>query len=119
MDALPLRSGTRVSQTNAALPDPKVSPMNPRRWWTIAFFVAALMCGSAGTAEACPSCKTANETDSRRPTAYMYSILFMMSMPAVVLTGFGIGFYRINRRHRAALEGRYSDPGIDLPDSDQ
>ena len=93
--------------------------MTLRRCSTIAFLVAALTVAAAGTAQACPSCKAANETDSRRPTAYMYSILFMMSMPAVVLTGFGIGFYRINRRHRAALEGRYSDPGIDLRDFDQ
>jgi hypothetical protein len=47
---------------------------------------------------ACPSCKNANETDARRPRAYMYSILFMLGMPATVLTGFGIAFYRMSRR---------------------
>lgn len=62
---------------------------------------------------ACPMCKLANEdapaTDANgmpidvnaRPRAYMYSILFMLSMPATLLTGFGIAFYRMT--HRAAL----------------
>jgi len=47
---------------------------------------------------ACPSCKNANETDTRRPTAYMYSILFMLGMPATVFSCFGIAFYRMSRR---------------------
>jgi hypothetical protein len=49
-------------------------------------------------AQACPGCKNANETDSLRPRAYMYSILFMLGMPATVFTGFGIAFYRMSRR---------------------
>ena len=94
--------------------------MKSRRWWPIAVLLAALTFGpAAGVAEACPSCKAANETDSRRPQAYMYSILFMMSMPAIVLTGFGVGFYRISRRHRAALDARYADPGLELPETDE
>ena len=32
----------------------------------------------------------------------MYSILFMLGMPATVFAGFGIAFYRLSRR--AALE---------------
>lgn len=49
-------------------------------------------------AQACPGCKNANETDTLRPRAYMYSILFMLGMPATVFTGFGIAFYRMSRR---------------------
>ena len=49
-------------------------------------------------AQACPGCKNANETESLRPRAYMYSILFMLGMPATVFTGFGIAFYRMSRR---------------------
>ena len=60
-----------------------------------ALFVAG---PAVGTALACPSCKAANETDSRRPTAYMYSILFMLAMPATLFAGFGIGFYRLSRQ---------------------
>ena len=53
---------------------------------------------------ACPGCKTANETDSRRPTAYMYSILFMLGMPATVFSCFGIAFYRMSRREMLAQQ---------------
>jgi LytS/YehU family sensor histidine kinase len=43
-------------------------------------------------------CKLATESASRQPKAYMYSILFMMSMPMMISTGFGIAFYRLNRQ---------------------
>ncbi len=53
---------------------------------------------------ACPGCKNANETDSRRPTAYMYSILFMLGMPATVFSCFGVAFYRMSRREMLAQQ---------------
>jgi len=53
-------------------------------------------------AMACPSCKNANETDTRRPTAYMYSILFMLAMPATIFGCFGVAFYRMSRREMLA-----------------
>lgn len=62
-------------------------------------------------ATACPSCKNANETDSRRPTAYMYSILFMLGMPATIFSCFGIAFYRMSRREMLAQQ--------DLPTGEQ
>ncbi len=71
-----------------------------RRW----LLIGALFCGpffGAGTvdvAEACPMCRQANETDDRLPRAYMYSILFMLSVPAMLVTGFGVGFYRLSRQ---------------------
>ena len=55
-------------------------------------------------ATACPGCKNANETDSRRPTAYMYSILFMLGMPATIFSCFGIAFYRMSRREMLAQQ---------------
>ena len=55
-------------------------------------------------AAACPGCKTANETDSRRPTAYMYSILFMLGMPATIASCFGVAFYRMSRREMLAQQ---------------
>ena len=61
---------------------------------------AALFGPSLNTAQACPMCAEANAADENRPKAYMYSILFMMSMPAIVLTGFGIGLYRLHRKHQ-------------------
>jgi len=48
-------------------------------------------------------CKAANESDQKgedvnaKPRAYMYSILFMMSMPATICGGFGFAFWRITK----------------------
>ncbi|HUG92349.1 MAG TPA: hypothetical protein VML55_16035 [Planctomycetaceae bacterium] len=52
-------------------------------------------------APACPMCGQANETEDRRPQAYQASILFMMSMPALIAAGFGVGFYRLSRKAAA------------------
>ena len=60
--------------------------------------VFACVVGLSSTAMACPNCKFANETESNRPKAYMYSILFMIGMPATIFTGFGISFYRMIRK---------------------
>ena len=56
------------------------------------------------TASACPNCKMANETNDRRPKAYMYSILFMIGMPATIFTGFSLSFYRMTRRAQIEQE---------------
>lgn len=73
------------------------------------FFATALVVATGvvpthfeSTATACPGCKTANETEERRPKAYMYSILFMLGMPATVFTGFSIAFYRMSKKAAAA-----------------
>ena len=52
--------------------------------------VFACVVGLSSTAMACPNCKFANETESNRPKAYMYSILFMIGM--------AIWFYRFFNR---------------------
>ncbi|MCA9014890.1 MAG: hypothetical protein KDA77_06110 [Planctomycetaceae bacterium] len=52
---------------------------------------------------ACPMCKQLNETDDQKPRAYMYSITFMLTMPALLLSGFGIAFYKMNRREQETL----------------
>ena len=57
-----------------------------------------------GVAAACPMCKAANETEPNRPRAYMYSILFMLAVPATLATAFGIGFYRLARQQAALSE---------------
>ncbi len=54
--------------------------------------------GADQAVQACPGCKTANETESLRPRAYMLSILFMLGMPATVFAGFGVAFYRMSRK---------------------
>ncbi|MAT16896.1 MAG: hypothetical protein CMJ46_16675 [Planctomyces sp.] len=60
---------------------------------TLALFTTGLL----SVASACPMCKEANETESALPKAYMYSILFMISMPAIIFTGFGVKFYQLTR----------------------
>jgi hypothetical protein len=61
------------------------------------------------SATACPMCKFANESKqhdeeaNRRPQAYMYSILFMLSMPATLLAGFSFGFYRLWKQQQLLM----------------
>jgi LytS/YehU family sensor histidine kinase len=70
-----------------------------RRSWRTAIFGAALLfLATAAPVSACPMCKLASESASRQPRAYMYSVLFMMSMPMMISTGFGIAFYRLSRQ---------------------
>lgn len=67
---------------------------------TLSLLLAGL---NAGDAYACPSCKAANETDKHLPLAYQTSILFMLSVPLMIFSGFGIGLYRLNKAQEAAV----------------
>jgi hypothetical protein len=71
-----------------------------RSFRLISKLVAALVIALAMAApvSACPMCKLASESASRQPKAYMYSVLFMMGMPMMLSTGFGIAFYRLSRQ---------------------
>jgi hypothetical protein len=65
-------------------------------------------------AQACPMCKIAQEdaTDpavAARPKAYMYSILFMLSMPATLFGIFSVAFYRMASKQRSMNETLFSD----------
>lgn len=72
------------------------------------------------SADACPMCKYANEDGSedgsaaseanRRPQAYMYSILFMMSMPATLAAGFGFSFYRMWKKQQELAQVSLDGP---------
>lgn len=53
----------------------------------IAVVVLSLVSASA---EACPMCNQSIANENALPRAYMYSILFMLGMPATVFTGFGV-----------------------------
>ncbi len=82
-----------------------------RRWCRTLLCAAVLAGGIVALvpAQACPMCKIAHEdaTDpavAARPRAYMYSILFMLSMPATLFTAFGITFYRLSRKQQLANE---------------
>ena len=83
----------------------------------ILFFVLSGSFGTATVASACPNCKLANETESSRPRAYMYSILFMIGMPATIFTGFGVSFYRMVKKAQLDADdaSEESAPGEDQP----
>ena len=73
--------------------------------------VLALASLSSAPALACPMCRSANESaEDPRPKAYMYSILFMLAMPAMLFTGFSVGFYRLSRHIAADIVPPCSDP---------
>jgi hypothetical protein len=69
------------------------------------FALAVVILGAVGglpigetQAMACPNCKAGNETDPLKPKAYMYSILFMIGMPATIFTGFSLSFWRMTKK---------------------
>ena len=61
---------------------------------------------SIEAAQACPMCRAANETDSALPRAYMVSILFMLAVPGMLVTGYGVGFYRLSKQQERELANR-------------
>ena len=93
--------------------------------WLKRVCVAIVLTGvlaCAGPVEACPMCKTANETEltpeaAARPRAYMMSILFMLAVPATLFTSFGITFYRLSKQQDAINEAllAQSDESDDVP----
>lgn len=62
----------------------------------------ALLAIAAPAAEACPMCNQSIANENSLPRAYMYSILFMLGMPATVFSGFGIFLCHKFRTHNAA-----------------
>jgi hypothetical protein len=71
---------------------------------SIAALTVLLLGSSAAVATACPLCKFGNEAKqsedepvNMRPRAYMYSILFMLAMPASMATALGVGIYKLNK----------------------
>jgi hypothetical protein len=95
--------------------------MSHRRPLAVLLVLLALTASDAFVerAVACPMCGQANETsagttaeEAARPKAYMYSILFMLSMPALIFGGFGVVIYRTVRAARiedAAADDSFSD----------
>ncbi|SFH79751.1 hypothetical protein [Planctomicrobium piriforme] len=94
-----------------------------QRLLKLACLIVALgISATAVPAQACPMCKIAHEdsTDpavAARPRAYMYSILFMLSMPATLLSIFGVSFYRLAKKQEqlnaelmAAMDSQSNDP---------
>lgn len=65
---------------------------------TLAMAMAAAFVLTADVALGCPMCKQAAENDPRLPQAFMLSILFMMSVPVALVTGFGVAFWRLSKQ---------------------
>jgi hypothetical protein len=55
-------------------------------------------------ASACPMCKVAIEENDARPRAYMYSIIFMLSVPAAMVAGITGMLFSLNRKEQLVLE---------------
>ena len=77
--------------------------------WIVAAIVLALVLLIASVAAACPTCKEGlaqNDPQGQSLAAgYYYSILFMMSMPYIVLGTFGsVAYYSIRRAGRKLAE---------------
>ena len=70
--------------------------------------------------DACPMCKAAAEQDDKQPKAYMYSILFMLAMPAVIFGSFGYGLYRMNQRESelSSFDDELATPGASSASSE-
>ena len=64
----------------------------------VCLFSLSVLGPLAGAAVACPMCKAANETEDALPRAYQASILFMLGVPAIVATSFGVGLYRLSKK---------------------
>jgi uncharacterized paraquat-inducible protein A len=82
--------------------------------WIVAAIVLALVLLIASVAAACPTCKEGlaqNDPQGQSLAAgYYYSILFMMSMPYIVLGTFGSVAYYSIRRARQQMEASADNP---------
>jgi uncharacterized paraquat-inducible protein A len=77
--------------------------------WIVAAIILALMLLIASVAAACPTCKEGlaqNDPQGQSLAAgYYYSILFMMSMPYLLLCTFGsVAYYSIRRARQQATD---------------
>lgn len=66
-------------------------------------------------------CRAANESeeDNRLPRAYMYSILFMLAVPASLASGLGYSLYRLNKREQFADGWELTEEQTSALDTDE
>lgn len=82
------------------------------RWKTLTITFSCVLL-FATLAEACPTCKDGLGNDPARADmvrGYFWSILFMMSMPFLILAGLGTYFYLQIRKARRAGWGTEGTP---------
>jgi hypothetical protein len=89
--------------------------------WIVGAIVVALVLLLASVAAACPTCKDGlaqNDPHGQSIAAgYAYSVLFMMSMPYLVLCTMGSMAYLTIRRAKNAASDVVIDPATDAPES--
>jgi len=76
----------------------------PRARTVVALAAVLIYLGSSAVAMACPSCKEALASSSGGGdlvTGFFWSILFLLSMPFLLLGCFGVYFYFLVRKMRA------------------
>jgi uncharacterized paraquat-inducible protein A len=94
----------------------------PRKNQLLMMFAIALLVAVTLTGEgwACPTCKSAISGDDpvsvARATGYFYSILFMMSMPFVIIGTFGgLAYFTIRKAREQQIADRELSPGSAQP----
>jgi ABC-type dipeptide/oligopeptide/nickel transport system permease component len=78
--------------------------------------LALAICGLAlvsATAQACPMCSQSIAEEDLLPHAYMYSILFMLGMPATVFGGIGTAIFLKYRKYAAQVPAM--EPLAEIP----
>ena len=89
--------------------------------WIVAALVVALVLLIASVAAACPTCKDGlaqNDPQGKAMAAgYYYSILFMMSMPYIVLGTFGSVAYISIRRARIGKDAAAAEEALSSNDA--
>ena len=68
----------------------------------IAFLVFSVFFCCADFVSACPTCKNSIAGQEHLVRGYFWSIIFMMSMPFILLTSFSAYFYYLIRKVRVA-----------------
>ncbi|MGQ0634664.1 MAG: hypothetical protein ACT4QC_08640 [Planctomycetaceae bacterium] len=72
-----------------------------RHWLWRMLSTVALVALLATVAQACPMCNQSIAEENHLPRAFMYSILFMLGMPATLFGGFGLTLYLKYRQYDA------------------
>ena len=84
----------------------------------ISMAVFGMLLAAASPVLACPMCKAAlasGDGGGDLVNGFFYSILFMLSMPVLIITGMGTYFYVLIRRARAVEAAKGSRQSLDAP----
>lgn len=98
----------------------KLVPRMNRRQTAATLAAAALMLSWTAAAEACPMCKAALGTNADRFIhAWGLSIVFMLSMPFLLVSSFSLYMYYLVRRARAEQAAKEAAASLERADARQ